>query len=245
MSLLPQRKKSPEEIAKLRESLGVPGASVEVNQAAGVPANGVDKIVPASDGTKAVHNDESAANHPSSGVAAPRPKPVHSLKRSERVTAPPAIPVSTPAPSVAPGAKSVRSLRKSEQVPAPAGHHPESPPDSNLPHRRHSDDEIAEIRRREVLSLMNAQLNPRLLPAHPALIISGYLSTVAGAVGLYFYQLPIVTTAACTLVSLLVSGFIFLRKPISRHHAAFIAAFALFLLVFSSLHYFPSLRHAT
>ena len=120
-----------------------------------------------------------------------------------------------------------------------------SPPDSNLPHLRHSDREIAEIRRREALALMNARPNPKLFPAHPALIIPGYLSAIAGAVGFYFYQFPIAATLAFATVSLVVATIIGIRKPISRHHAAFIAVMALFVLVFGALHYFPHLRHAT
>jgi K+-transporting ATPase A subunit len=44
---------------------------------------------------------------------------------------------------------------------------------------------------------------------------------------------------------MLVAAFIGIRKPISRHHAAFIAVIALFVIIFGALHYFPHLRHAT
>jgi hypothetical protein len=134
-------------------------------------------------------------------------------------------------------------LRKSEQ--APAAPHPESPPDSPLPHHRHSDEEIAEIRRRETLALMNAQPNAKLFPAHPGIIIPGYLSAFASAAGIYFYQFPIAATLAFVFFSLAVAAFIGIRKPVSRHHAAFISVISLFVLVFGALHYFPSLRHAT
>jgi uncharacterized YccA/Bax inhibitor family protein len=52
-------------------------------------------------------------------------------------------------------------------------------------------------------------------------------------------------TLALVLISLAVAAFIGFRKPMSRHHAAFISVLSLFVLVFGALHYFPSLRHAT
>jgi hypothetical protein len=92
---------------------------------------------------------------------------------------------------------------------------------------------------------MNARPNAKLFPAHPALIIPGYLSAIAGAAGFYFHRLPISFTLAFVTVSLVLAAFIGIRKPVSRHHAAFISVISLFVLVFGALHYFPSLRHAT
>jgi hypothetical protein len=229
MSPLPQRKKSSEEIARLRESLGIPGgAPHEVEPP-------VDTIVPANHEATVVH-DNALAELPK-----PAPQQVHTFKRSEQIAAAEKIPA-----TVAPAArdpKPVRSLRKSEW--APAEPHPEAPPDSPLPHQRHSDQEIAEIRRREALALMNTQPNTRLFPAHPAIIIPGYLSAIAGAAGFYFYQFPIAATLAFVIFSLAVAAFIGISKPVSRHHAAFISVISLFVLVFGALHYFPQLRHAT
>ena len=52
-------------------------------------------------------------------------------------------------------------------------------------------------------------------------------------------------TAGCSTAAMLLAAFIYLRRPISRHHAAFIAVIALFVIVFGALHFFPQLRHAT
>jgi hypothetical protein len=197
-------------------------------------------------------------------------KPVHSLKRSEWKSPLANHPAKTgdgpgklrkfsrakPDPSSPPppagpdyprpgGPKPIRSLRKSEQAPPPAGSQPEPPPDSKLPHHRHSEKEIQEIRRREALALMNAAPNPLLFPAHPALIIPGYVTALAAAAGAYFYEFHISLTVILILASFGFSLFIFLKKPISRHHAAFIAVLSLFVLVFAALYYFPQLRHAT
>jgi hypothetical protein len=246
MSLLPQRKKSPEELAKLRETLGIPGAAAETpppaKPAVPAPAPHVETIVPAIHQAAVVEDGDPLPLQTEPAAPAGGPKPVHSFKRSERMPAASAAPSPTAASSRS--ARPVRSLRKSEQLPL-ATPLPESPPDSALPHVRHSDREIEEIRRREVLSMMNAVPNPRLFPAHPAIILPGYVLPPAAAAGIWFYQLPIAATAACALVSLVISGLILWRKPISRHHAAFIAVLSLFLLVFSALYYFPQLRHAT
>ena len=192
MTPLPQRKKSSEEIARLRETLGIP---------IGEQQEEIDNETPALEPTR-------TAVPPTSRE--PRP---------------------------------VRSLRKSEWVPAEP--QPEAPPDSPLPHHRHSDEEIAEIRRREALALMNAQPNAKLFPAHVGIIIPGYLSSIAGAAGIYFYQFPIAVTLVFVALSLAVAVFIGISKPVSRHHAAFISVISLFVLVFGALHYFPQLRHAT
>ncbi|MDP3849467.1 MAG: hypothetical protein Q8Q59_03115 [Luteolibacter sp.] len=256
MSLLPQRKKSPGEIAKLRETFGVSSASSGTLDSKLPPdaktpaANPVDVIVSGNHQATVVHETGASLLSPEPVAPVSGPKPVHSLKRSERSasTVPAAqagqgIPAAVMVPGQVP--KPVRSLRKSERTPITTDRQPESPPDSSLPHLRHSDEEIAEIRRREVLALMNAQPNPKLFPAHPALIVPGYLCAAAGAIGCYFYQFPIAATAACAAAAILVALFIGIRKPISRHHAAFIAVFALFVIVFGALHYFPHLRHAT
>lgn len=222
MSLLPQRKKSADELAKLREDLGIPGQAPEAEAPAEVPT-GVAPAAPPS-----------------------LPKQVHSLRKSEHAEAlPHSIPPVSGAPSAAPPPKKVRSLRKSEQVPLPA-QPPESAPDSSLPIHRHSDDEIMRIRRQEMFAMQTAQpLNPKLIPAHLALVIPGYLFAIGGVVSFYFYEQPIAVTAACVAVSLLVAGFIFLKKPLSQHHAAFISVIAMLVIVFGALHYFPQLRHGS
>jgi hypothetical protein len=250
MSLLPQRKKSPEELAKLRETLGIPGAAKEVPQPvappieAAPPATHMETLVPAIHEAAMVEDGEPLPLQTEPAAPAAGPKPVHSFKRSERMPVPAAAPALTGVAAVSRAAKPVRSLRKSEHLP-PAAPHPESPPDSRLPHQRHSDREIEEIRRREVLSMMNATPNPKLFPAHPAIIIPGYVFPPAAAAGIWFYQIPLAATAVLAILSLAIAGLILWSKPISRHHGAFIAVLALFLIVFSALYYFPQLRHAT
>lgn len=247
MSLLPQRKKSPEEIARLRESLGIHPLPEGGNEAPS--AASLDTIVP-------THHEATVVHHPSTPepeappTPAPHePKPVHSLKRSERPPTPPdeeAAEIASPPPAPVPHLpKPVRSLRKSEQTPILTTVPAEAPSESRIPAHRHSDKELNEMRRREALAMMTPVANPKLAVAHPALLIPGYLLAVAGSACFFFYEFPMPATAGCAAVALLIAAFVFLRRPISRHHAAFIAVIALLVLVFGALHYFPLLRHAT
>ena len=241
MSLLPQRKKSPEEIARLRESFGVPSDAASPENPAPPPAE--ETLVPHTHQADVVHESAPAALAPMPG-----PRAMHSLKRSERPPGPPATTEPDPAPPPAATArlepKPVRSLKKSEQ--APAAPRPETDERGKIPYRRHSDAELQEIRRREALATLNtAAPDPKLFPAHPALIAPGYLLAAAGAACFVFDDYPLAATAGCVAAALLCAAAILLKRPLSRHHAAFIFIIALFVVVFGALHYFPQLRHAT
>ncbi|MEX1048931.1 MAG: hypothetical protein WED15_05355 [Akkermansiaceae bacterium] len=228
MSLLPQRKKSAEEIAKLRGELGIP-VQAPVAEEAPVHAAQKPAAVPA---------------------PAPEPKQFHSFKKSEWIPEPPADEPEPPAAPVLdslPGhaTKPVRSLRKSEQVPLPVAP-PEPAPDSKLPIQRRSAEEIMRIRRQETISMQTTPMvHPKLIAAHPAWILPGYLLPLIGAVSFYYYYQPIYVPAACVAASLIVATWIFLKKPMSRHHAAFISVVALLVIAFGALHYFPQLRHVS
>jgi hypothetical protein len=217
MSLLPQRKKSAEEIAKLREELGIPGSSPGTDEAPAAP--------PA---------ETAQPNH--------HPVTSHSLKRSER-PAPAQKPAPAPRPDRPP--KPVRSLRKSERAPLPVAPAEEPNPHSKLPLYRHSEQELAELRRNAAIAMMAPVANPKLAAAHPVIIVFGYLLSIAGTACFYYETFPIAATAGCAVAALVIAAFIFLRRPNSRHHAGFITVIALFVLVFAVLHYFPQLRHAT
>ncbi len=274
MSLLPQRKKSAEEIAKLRDTLGIPGQAPAVEKPpATEPASAVASR-PLAEIPKAERTAKAPAPKPSPPLPeapAPEPdspslppvtdmaplpvltsrglRPVRSLKRSERV---PVLPVDAPVkitPAVvAPGphaGKVVHSLRKSELVPlTPADVHT-PPADSKLPVHRHSDRELNELRRQSAISQQGAAAPFTGMSAHLALIIPGYLLTIAAAACFYYYELAISITAGCVAIALLIAVFIYLKKPLSRHHAAFISVISLFVIVFGALHYFPQLQHGT
>lgn len=277
---LPQRKKSAEEIAKLRESLGIPGqppgegpppAETIIPEPAETAAREetpepVAKEIPAAKEEPEAKKEPAAPAAKVEAAAAPTleplpvadppaPKVVRSLKRSERI---PVLPVeeeddegaprqeaAIPGKTVLPAlqvSRTVRSLKKSEQGPIEL-HEP--PADSKLPQHRHSDREIGEIRRREALAAVTTQAPPKPMVAHLAMIIPGYLAAIAGGVCFHYYELSIGVTATCVAIALLVAAFIFIKRPLSRHHAAFISVMTLFVIVFGALYYFPQLQHGT
>jgi len=236
MSSLPKHKKSAEEIAKLRESLGI----LEV--APDAPP------IPDTEVSSGPESKPETPPHPS------WPYPTHSLKKSEWVS--PQVPpvaagnpkqeMTLPPPQTHPE-RMVHSLRKSEQVPVLAVPKRDPvPADSPLPIRRHADEELQELRRHAALELATAAVpNPKFAKAHLALVLAGYLTSLAGAVCFQFFEQPISVSASCVAVSLLIATFIFFRKPISRHHAAFISVMALAVIITGAFHYFPQLEYAT
>lgn len=268
MSLLPQHKKSPEELAKLRESLGIPGqppvsepspvfsppiqAGRELPIAKAPLDPGPAKVE--SGPVSTVLNVLESPTLAALPVAESPPKQVRSLRRSDR------NPVSSPghelprgaehesssvppasAVSVASSSRAVHSLRKSEQLPLSQIRTPA--PDSSLPIHRHSPEEIREIRRQEVLAMQKVAGEQVSHKAHWIIVIPGYLFALAALGCCYYYQLGIQITASCLLVSFLVAGFLLIRKPYSRHHAAFIGVMSLLIAIFSILYYFPQLRY--
>jgi len=143
--------------------------------------------------------------------------------------------------------KPVRSLRRAERDPAATKrHHQAAPPYSPIPARRHSREEIQDLIRRDALARLSFQAPP--LPFQPAplwLTAPGYLLAVSAYACLYWTEIPLPATAVLAIMALLIAAYILLRRPLSRHHAAFIGITTLFAIVFAALHYFPQLRHAS
>ncbi len=242
MSLLPQQKKSVAEIAKLRESLGIAPLPEGEEMAAAIPPTSATPELETASlyQVKEVPVFERAARIPVLAVEENGPPP-HTEHPPEAAPLPVASPV--PAPH---GPKVVRSLRKSEQVPLTPLPAPTA--DSKLPIHRHSGKELTELRRHDALATLAPWTHPQALTAHLALVIPGYLFAIGGAVCFYFYDLEkreLRIAAACAAIALLIAAFIFIKKPLSRHHAAFIGVMALFVIVFGALYYFPQLRHGT
>ncbi|MBC8126925.1 MAG: hypothetical protein H8M99_07250 [Gloeobacteraceae cyanobacterium ES-bin-144] len=213
MSLLPQSKKSPEEIARLREALGVPEL--------------VNAHEPNADST----------TEPTITDAKKRTKKIAAVLEIAAPITEPEHQIQTPKP--------VRSLRKSEQIPILRDPITTPAANSTLPIYRHSSHEINELRRREAIAMLNPVANPRLATAHYSILTFGYLTAVIGASFLFSNVFPLAASASCVASALLVAAYIYQRRPISRHHAAFIAVIALFVIVFGALHYFPHLQNAT
>lgn len=267
MSALPRHKKSPAELAKLRETLGIPPD----------PGPPVDPATPANPAPPA------ATNPPVDLPTAHGPRHHHSLKRSERIEPPAPEPVLVAQVPVleAPGGgiehlavpppetvathepKPIRSLKRSERMGGPVSlpQQRPTPIDSRLPGHRHSTDELLEIRRRSAAAAIaeGGYLPPQA--AATPLLVTGYVLAIGGAAAPTLLKLLAKLTDSYNLglalsggYHLLVVGalaalpiavFIYLKKTLSRHHAAFIAVTALFALIFATLHYFSQLLYGT
>lgn len=254
MSPLPQHRKSAEEIAKLRETLGVPGAAARDETLAPFPElpasiaapvqAAAPPVAPAPPLPPPTLQDPPAPQESFPHQAA---KQVRSLKRAERI---PILPSEHPVETaIHPDAahqlatKIVKSLRKSEQVPVVLV--PQMPPDSKLPTHRHSDEEITRLRRNEMLA------GQAILPPPPTLlgklleILPGYVVVLLGTILCFSYDLSYYLLGASLGIGLLFAGYLFLKKPLFRHHAAFIAVLVMLVAVFGALYYFPQLRYGT
>lgn len=204
MTPLPQRKKTAEEIAQLRDQLGVP---------AGVEDPETERQEPERVATM-------AAAKPSSPPA-------------QQATASPQSGLWLPPPSY----PEVMRLKS----PAPQAE------ERKIPAKRHSDEELEEMRRREMLGKINepAPTNIKFMAAHPALITGGYLLAAIGICGFWIKAYPWIAIIIGSVLALAVAGFMALRRPVSRHHAGFISVISVLVGVFSTIQHFPQLQHAS
>ncbi|WAC19316.1 hypothetical protein OVA24_18985 [Luteolibacter sp. SL250] len=233
MSNLPKRKKTPEEIAKLRESMGlcdgpaplIPPPPAAPEAAAPAPPAPADLPPPQAPPAVAPQPILPTASHPAPEMPAAEPR--------------------TPAEP-----KQVRSLRKSERGPAPAARAQPVPSDSAtvLPSQRRTDFEINQLRRTQAFSVQPpvSHLIPQAV--HPFMAGLGYLCVFVAAVlpfiDHFFTDISRYIPGTLCLAGLAISVFILLKKKRSLHHAGFISAIAIFTLIFGALYYFPHLRNA-
>lgn len=230
MSLLPQRKKSAEEIAELRGNLGIPAQSPADETAAFADAAPLPKIdADAFDLKKVESPIEDFSFVPTLAIDPSIDKDL----AVETVPMPPSEPV-------------VAKLAVQEPKPEPI-----APPmpmsadtDGKIPNRKHSTSEIESLRRQIAFAQVEPVYDPRLQKAHPFLVALGYIPVLIGASIAWFYDQPIIVTAPFVGFSMLVALYVLIRKPISRHHAGFIFAICFLAIAFGILHYFPQLQHA-
>ena len=243
--MIPERKKTPEEIAALREGLGIPDAP---------PVPGAPRQRPAPQHSPLPPIDAGPAQPqpPQKTIeAAPAPvlDPVHPDAPPTMELREPVVhlgvtpaPISEKTPDPLPPK---HSLRKHELALAPA---PFVTHKTTLPTGRHDDKGIAEIRRRDARqNLSSTQTDPaahlRKITAHPLLLIPAYLfAFAAGATA--WQRVHHITPIALLAVAGAFALYIFIKKKRSRHHAAILAIIILMTLVFGGLHYAPVFNHA-
>jgi hypothetical protein len=230
MSLLPQRKKSAEEIAELRGNLGIPAQSPADETAAFADAAPLPKIdADAFDLKKVESPIEDFSFVPTLAIDSS----IDKEPAVETVPMPPSEPVV---------AKLAVQEPKLEPIapPMPMG----ADTDGKIPNRKHSPGEIESLRRQIAFAQVEPVYDPRLQKAHPFLVALGYIPVLIGASIAWFYDQPIILTAPFVGFSMVVALYVLLRKPISRHHAGFIFAICFLAIAFGILHYFPQLQHA-
>lgn len=213
MSPLPDRRKSAGEIARLRESIGVPQV--------------IDAAAEEVPGRRASSHPRSV--DPASSGSSSTP-PARDLGPSPRAMVMPA-------------------LQKSDAPPADP-----APPDdgvlspdggSKIPVKKRSTKELEAIRRRQALAAMQSPvIDRRLASAHPVVLAAGYLLALAGGTCHLTDSFPAAATAGSAFSGLILAALVCWKFPSSRHHAAFIAMIALFVLVFGTVHFLPQFQHA-
>jgi hypothetical protein len=231
--MLPQRRKSAEEIAKLRESMGVPGPAAAA-EAATEPAVAAEDPADRGDRIDGVDPDDGGKE----------------VKRGALVEpVPPAVP------------KPVRSLRKSERKVVERVPSKPAVDSAGIPIRRRTDDELMEMRRIQATPPDQSIAHIQQMAVPWPVIALGYLLPLFGALCAWFAvwspgvpamdfpaewigdlsRQPWLAKAGLGALGLFgglafaLAGWIAWKKPRSRHHAGFIGLVTLLVLVFGIL----------
>lgn len=246
--MIPKKKKTQEELAALREELGIPDAP----PLPGAPRN---RPLPQPEKKPEPAPEAKPAKKPAppaeKEMPTPKLDPAHPDASPAPILREPVVHLDPDAPDLEEAETEVRepvqyhSLRKKELplAPAPAVTHKTS-----LPAHRHGDDDIARLRKREALEkLQQPQLDPsiqlRAMTASPWLLAPAYIVALGAGATIWqrFHHIsPIILLVLSSLLTL----YIFLKKKRSRHHAAILFLIILMTLVFGGLHYAPIFQNA-
>ena len=185
MSKLPEQRKSPQEIAALRDQLGI---------------------------------------RPVAPEEPPDPQP------------------QAPAPSSPPPRRQKKTIVHPRDIPEV----PPAPIDeaTGLPVKRHSSEELAALRLRSMFETQDGAQSMPVRRERTLFVVFGYVAAAAAIIPVH-QQMPAVVPMAVCFFALLYATYLFIYRPYSRHHGAFIGIMVLFVLVYAALQYFPQLRHAS
>lgn len=219
--MLPERRKSPEEIAKLREAMGIPGAE------APAPEAPQEKAEPAAPPAPVAEQEAAPAPAPA--------KAVRSLRRSERQEAAP-VPLSPADPVPATNAGTIPVRRRSEQELMEMRRTQATPPDRSIAYIKNLAVPWPLVALGYILPLTGALLGwlsvwtPTVMePDFPAMWMADLSREPwLGTAGL-------ATLVVLCTAGLLLAGWFAWKKPRSRHHAGFITIIAVFTAVFAIL----------
>jgi len=264
VSPLPERRKTPEELAELRQSLGIPA------EAPPGPLN--DSSPPIA---KAEAESTTASPKPAEAELPPRqevedaPERVELPSEGDEIESL-AVPTEDGEEVVrVGGGGGVKSLRKSAglAVDQPKGQIARGD-GGVIPDKRHSNTELNELRKAAQLAPPVGEIIPK--SAHPVTLVALYgvasLVVLAGILGGVSQSVPVsdlpfewlmraVQTDSFSMilfailcagagVFLLAAGWLAWKRPLSRHHAGFMTIIAVLVLVFGTLYSFPQLHGA-
>jgi hypothetical protein len=292
VSPLPKKKKTPEELAALRESLGIspdgppPGAPgvmgaattapVEAPSVAPIPEVKVEvPMVPLAEPVAKVEPEVSRVSVTREvaeekvkveEVTELKPKPVRSLRRSER------LPVDQPKKVVSQdgGKLPTRRHREGERIPLEKPAERVSVGSGSLPTRKHTDQELARMRLAPLPGVEPAAVHLArqtmglfgLIAIYGVGVIlmlvagSGVVASKASSIDLPFDWLRDAVAlpnflmilfgimAGGVAVLLLGAAWIYFKKQLSLVHAALMTIIAVLVLVFGTLYFFPGLHGA-
>lgn len=222
--MIPQKKKTLEEMAALREGLGILPAATAPAPLPPSPAPIPEAFAKREEAQPEAQPEPvaTAADLNGEPVIHLEPPPVPSRRRQMEI-------------------KPSHSLRKHELPLAPAT---ASRNRTELPTRRHDARDVAQIQKREALAAIQLKQGAdpaahlRKQTASPFLYAPGYLLAFAAAVTAY-QGAKYITPAALMGLATVIMVFIAWQKPRSRHHAALLFIVIFLTLVFGALHYAP------
>lgn len=234
MSPLPERRKSAEELAELRKSLGI-----TEDRAAGAPGVVPRAAEPAGGGEVPAEVARAVFEAPAEPLAAALPKPVRSLRKSERVpverTHSPPVRADGSLPVRRHTERELMALRKSQPL--------------------RTQEVARQIERQEAkwpllvasygggIFLLGLALFGGWARGVPAMDLPADALAKLTARG-DFPQILLGTVWAAGGWWLLAAGWIAWRKPRSRHHAGFLTILAVLVLVFGTLYFLPTAHGA-
>lgn len=229
MSQLPQRRKSAEELAKLRENLGMPAeAPVPFS-----PENPLPPMPP----RRGDHRQQNPPAPPTPDLPAPSPAPrpakaVRSLRRSERLPLPERHTPARSAFSALPATRhNEAELNEIRRLNAIHNLNP-TPPDFRM-----AAASLLWIIPGYVFAFGGAAFAiPQIYLLHPYTMMPGD--------GFHLMH-PLSIVIAGEVLALAIAALIFYRRFYSRHHSAILAGIVFFTLVFAFLHFFPKLTHGS
>ncbi|MGJ8632368.1 MAG: hypothetical protein ACSHX7_00455 [Luteolibacter sp.] len=241
--MIPKKKKSAEELAALRENLGIP----EVPPPA-APSSATARPTPLPLEITAPEPIPAPAPQEKKEIpSAPAPvlDPIHPDQPPEMELREPLVHLDIPAAPAPSRDYASHSLRKHEPKLAPA---PVVTNKTTLPDRRHDADDIARMRKADTISHISGEApdpaaHLRSMTAHPVLLAIAYLPALASGF-LAWRNFHYITPLALLILASILAAYIFKTKKRSRHHSAFLLIIILMTLAFGGLHYAPLFQNA-